>query len=417
MVDPKERDLRIQAERMDLLNDIARSINSRLELKAIGEKAIEYIEEVLGATYAVLYTYDPRKDTLKIVSLGTKARKVFEEIGLKEGNSIRSSEGYMGRAVREGRTIYLPDISISSTERAKKAAAVGIRSGLGVPLKFSDNITGLLVVGHERALSEDEISFLEALGEHLGIAVHNAKLYEDLRAAYERMARSERMKFFGEFAGAISHDFNNLLTNIVGYGELIRARVKDPEVGKYVDTLMKSAESLARIVREMQRFHTDSRPRETVIYPKELVLEALEIASKLIGGLPSNVEINLEFHDPPSISGRRQELLDVVTELIINALEAMPNGGKLRISVRPVTRMGTRYSEIEISDTGIGISGDPNRVFKPFFSTKSGRPGIGLALAYRIVATNGGNIELESEPGKGTAFRIRFPEFKGGVKG
>jgi PAS domain S-box-containing protein len=238
----------------------------------------------------------------------------------------------------------------------------------------------------------------------------------------KQVQTAQRMESVGTLAGGIAHDFNNSLTGIVGFGELLRMRMAGDEQALHdLDEILGCAERAATLTRQLLTF-----ARRQVIEPVNLslstqVADMMKFIGKVIG---EHIEVKTSLgNDVPTICADRGQIEQVVMNLCLNARDAMPEGGRLVVetedvyleeeSVRqnPYMRTG-RYALLTVSDTGIGMDRKTcERVFEPFFTTKGPDKGtgLGLAMVYGIVKQHGGYINLYSEPGKGTAFKVYFP--------
>ncbi len=233
-----------------------------------------------------------------------------------------------------------------------------------------------------------------------------------------KLRHSQRMEAVGKLAGGVAHDFNNILTGIMGYSELALDDLNEHPAGKSVTEILNAAERAANLTRQLLAFS-----RKQVLRPE--VLDILKVIQNLQGMLDrllgSQFRLVVEdASDIPAVKADKGQMEQVILNLVVNARDAMPEGGNIIISARKVDRADVHaaWGSIEgpgkvlmvaVSDEGIGIPAEVRaNLFQPYFTTKAEGKGTGLGLStvYGIVQQSGGAIGLDSEIGKGTTFRI-----------
>jgi PAS domain S-box-containing protein len=229
------------------------------------------------------------------------------------------------------------------------------------------------------------------------------------RKMEEQLFQAEKLRAVGEMASGVAHDFNNALAIILGNAQLLLLGAKEKEQVEALKIIEKVAKDSAQTVRRLQEF-TKSKARQD-LYKMDInaiVKDAVEITRPKwkdeAQGRGAPVEMVTHFAKIPHAAGNVSELREVITNLIFNAVEAMPEGG--RIEIKTYTR--DEKVCIRVSDTGVGMSEEVRkRVFEPFFTTKPfTNTGLGLSMAYGVINRFEGEIEVESEPGRGTTFTI-----------
>jgi PAS domain S-box-containing protein len=254
---------------------------------------------------------------------------------------------------------------------------------------------------------------LENAKSQLEVAINQLRLTQDAVIA------KERLHALGQMATGIAHDFNNNLSPIIGLSELILTRpnlINDPEkILKFVRTIHQAGRDAARVVSRMRDFYrpdTDINQTE-VVSLKQVVELAIDLTRPRWGdqAMAEDTKYRIAtFVKDVSVSGQASELREMLVNLIFNALDAMPDGGELGVTVdNEAGRPGT--VSLEVTDTGVGMSEEVRkRCLEPFFTTKGASgTGLGLATSYGIVKRHQGEIQIESELGKGTRVIVRLP--------
>jgi PAS domain S-box-containing protein len=234
------------------------------------------------------------------------------------------------------------------------------------------------------------------------------------REIESQLHQSEKLTALGQLAGGIAHDFNNLLQAILGYAQLMKQNPSNAELIERSLTVVESAAmDGSETVRRIQQF-ARLRPDEQFVGVdiNQIVQDAVAITrprwEENVARDSRALELSLELQAGALIQGRPAALSEVLTNLILNAMDAMPDGGRLTIATRHTPGREVR---VTVADTGIGMSETiRQRIFEPFYSTKGeGGSGLGLSMAYSIVRRHGGEIQVDSEPGVGTTFSLSFP--------
>ena len=315
---------------------------------------------------------------------------------------------------------YLPilvltaDVTIDTKRRALKAGAKDLVT------KPLDNFEVVLRINN---LLESRFLHLELQKQNEGleqqVQERTARLEEtlaELRSAQEAVVKQERLSALGMMAGGIAHDFNNALTMVLGYGELLLPHMQqsapEQEIA-YLRHMIDAAQDATHVVSRLREFYRPATCNDVrvpvdlnEIVQKTVSLTAPKWKDKArMGGV--QIEVLTDLQATASVAGNAVELREVLTNLIFNAVDAMPRGGKIVVS----TGMDGDYSTIAVSDSGTGMSEDDRaRCLEPFFTTKGDRgTGLGLSVVYGIIQRHGGMIEITSEIGRGTTFSIRLP--------
>jgi PAS domain S-box-containing protein len=228
----------------------------------------------------------------------------------------------------------------------------------------------------------------------------------------ERAARADKLRALGQLASGVAHDFNNSLAAILGRAQLLRRQITDEALIRNLGIIQTAAEDAAATVRRIQTFARKSPAKEfDLVDVRSLLTDAVEITrtrwqnEARIRGLEYRVDLDAE--DDCATYGSASELREVFVNLIVNAVDAMPRGGKLDINCR---RHGDRL-HLQFVDNGMGMAEDVRqKIFEPFFSTKGAHgTGLGLSVSYSIVERHLGSISVRSEVGKGSVFTIELP--------
>jgi PAS domain S-box-containing protein len=238
----------------------------------------------------------------------------------------------------------------------------------------------------------------------------------ELKRLEGEMVRSERLRVLGAMAAGVAHDFNNLLAIILGHAQLLERHLSDSDSLERLAIIQKAVEDGVETIRRIQEFARlrSDRPFATVDV-NALVKEAAALTRSRwrdeadAAGVSIEVEVNTGEVKP--VAGNPAELREVLVNLILNGLDAMPHGGRLEITTEA---LGDAVF-VKVKDTGIGMSEEVRkRLFEPFFTTKAGRgTGLGLSVAYGIVTRHGGEISVESRQGEGSTFTIKLPVGEG----
>jgi signal transduction histidine kinase len=226
----------------------------------------------------------------------------------------------------------------------------------------------------------------------------------------ERTQKLERLYTLGEIANGVIHQFNNVLTIMNGHLELLLNELDDPKLQNRALTILKAGEDGARLTRTIQNFVRTSKNQNQMFNLNDIVKETIEMTEPVWGrsSLTSDfpIEIDTLLNRIPPIQGNPGEVREALTNLTLNAIDAMPQGGRLTF----LTSHTNDAIQLQIADTGIGMAESVRtRIFEPFFSTKGEKGnGLGLGIVSRIVHNHSGEIRVESQPGKGTCFTLTF---------
>jgi signal transduction histidine kinase len=287
-----------------------------------------------------------------------------------------------------------------------------MKAALCVPLVAAEGdaqqIVGLLGVRDERlrdAFASDEFELLRGLGAQLAIAVKNSKLYD-------RMKERDRLAALGEMAAGLAHEIRNPLGAIKGAAQLLLpsgdgAPPESRESREFLGIIVEEANRLNRVV---SQFLDYARPYQGNLEPLDVNEVVRKTAQLLPPGTPSS-DVQLQLGATPPVRGDAEQLRQVFLNLALNALQAMPDGGRLTIStVTRSSRGAPSAVEVRFQDTGRGIpSAAMKNLFIPFYTTKDKGTGLGLPISQRIVENHGGRIEVRSREGAGSTFAVVLP--------
>jgi PAS domain S-box-containing protein len=430
-----ESKLQAQLGRLDLLHRITRAIGERQDLQSIYQVVIRSLEDNLLIDFGCVCLYDPAAETLTVTSVGLRSGALAIELALTEQARIPVDENGLTRCVR-GHLVYEPDINAVPFPFAQRLAGGGLGSFVATPLLVEGKVFGVLVVARKAPESFDsvECEFLRQLSEHVALAVHQVSLYGALQQAYEDLRQSqntvmqqERLRALGQMASGIAHDINNAISPVALYTESLleqesnlSARARD-----YLATIQRAIEDVAETVARMREFYREHEP-QLLLAPVSLnrvAEQVIDLTRARWRDLPQERGIVIRMQtelasDLPVIMGAASDIRDALTNLIFNAVDAMPEGGTLTLRTRAVLAPGAAGERepatlvrLEVCDTGMGMDEETKaRCLEPFFTTKGERgTGLGLAMVYGMVQRHSAEIEIESEPGKGTTTRLVFP--------
>ncbi len=410
------------AERLAVLGEISRIISSSLHIQEVYQAFIQEIKKLVDFDRASIALVEG--DRLRFLAVSSV---VPTELG--DGVSLPLDDTATGWVIQHGRTNIERDLE---QERQFPIDEVhlksGLRSAIRIPLFSKGKVFGTFNLSSRQphAYGDAEQAILEQIAGHLAVAIENARLYEEslrtleeLRATQDYLIRSERLRALGEMAGGVAHDFNNILAAILGRAQLLLEDITDEKIRKGIQVIEQAALDGAQTVRRLQDFTRVRADRDLDLVDLNKAVEgALEMVEhrraeqRETGG--ANIDIYLSLGKVNPIRGNSGELREALINVMLNALDAMPDGGRLTIK----TEQQDSWVVCSVKDTGVGIPPEmKHKIFDPFFSTKGAKgTGLGLSVTYGIVTRHGGKIEVESTVGKGTTFQIKFPAAEGVVK-
>jgi signal transduction histidine kinase/ActR/RegA family two-component response regulator len=422
--------LRTQLGHLSLLQHITRAVSERQDLASILQVVIKSLEENLPIDFGCVCRHDAASGTLLVATVGS-AGALADSLAMQESTPIPVAANGLTRCI-EGQLVYETDARKVPFPLFERFATAGLRSVVIAPLRAESTIFGALIVTRRVAegFTSADCEFLKQLSEHVGLASQQAQLngalqqaYDDLRQSQHTVMQQERLRALGQMASGIAHDINNAISPVALYTESLLER--EPNLSErsrsYLTTIQRAIEDVAGTVARMREFYRQREPQLSLarIDLNRTIEQAIELTHARWSDLPQQRGVMIELRTERSpaaaeVMAAEGEVRDALTNLIFNAVDAMPEGGTLTIRTRvvdPLDADGTRRVFIEVSDTGIGMDeATRRRCLEPFFTTKGERgSGLGLAMVYGMVQRHSAELEVDSEPGRGTTFRLIFP--------
>ena len=422
-------EMRDRATRFEAVNEIARSVSSTLDPLRLDRAIVTQIARVVPcARYAMLhYDHDTRRVSRTVV-LDTDGGGLDPE-SEKEAASWLFEEGLDPRRLVAHRAAWIADLAAAglTTRPEARHVAGGLTNLVLVPIALDGVVAAsICAASHQtHGFTGEQIRLLETVSYHVGVALKNAQLFARLQQSYTQLdeaqdglVRSEKLRALGEMASGVAHDFNNVLGAILARAQLLKHSpgAVSAEAAVELDIIEKAARDGASTVRRLQDFTRVRRDHDLQpVSARQIVEDCLSLTrgrwrdEAERAGL--HYEVTTDLAEAPDVAGEPSELREVVTNLILNALDAMPQGGTLHLRTRDVARGGIGEVHVEVIDDGEGMSDEVRaRIFDPFFTTKGVRGvGLGLSVVYGIVERHGGRIEVESVRGAGTTMRVVLP--------
>jgi two-component system sensor histidine kinase HydH len=262
----------------------------------------------------------------------------------------------------------------------------------------SEDSTLPLAVSASRVTGKD--------GEDLGVVILLRDLQE-VKALRAQVQRSERLAALGQLAAGVAHEIRNPLSSIRGFAQFFQKRLPaESEERGYAEVMVHEVDRLNRVINNLLDFAGPKEPVLREIHPRALVEHAVALLAR--EAETRGIRIDLQG-ETPAVSMDPDQMTQAVLNLLLNAMEAMTEGGTIRVTIE--TDRAGRGWVLAVEDSGPGIpTADLEQLFNPFFTTKKRGTGLGLAIVHRIVENHGGTIEVESRPGGGSRFVLRFPE-------
>ena len=422
-----------RARNLGLIHEVVQEVIGLLDKQEVVQITAELLVQYFGYEFAVILLVDEGMKAAVCGASGSRAPSVdllLSELTDSIGNS---RDGITKHVMTTGESVLVNDVSRSPLYRPLEGWDAG--SELCVALKDGERIIGIMDIesSAKNAFGQNDFMALESLAGILSSVISNADQYQrsqqtvrqlrqtqqELQTRIEaqleaerRLIQAEKLAAVGEMAAGIAHELNNPLTTVTGFTELVLDELQeDAESRPDLELVLKESLRARDVVRRLLDFSRRSESERTRVDMNELMDDVVSLIGHLMHTSGVQLEVVLS-NDLPWVSVDRNQIKQVFLNLFHNALQAMPNGGQLTVKTAARQRNNRKWVTASIKDTGVGIPPeDRERIFEPFFTTRSGLggTGLGLSVTYGIISDHGGEIEIESEVGKGTIFIVWLP--------
>jgi signal transduction histidine kinase len=423
---------------LQAVQELTSVVNSEMMLSEVFDTITTKALSTLGGDQCSLFLYDPDIDKLRCFSVwGPKSDRV-KDATVEVGKSVA------GWVIEHGEPLFLSGDLKGGQFREVVKKDNKITSSLCLPLKIKDETKGVLNISmleEGKAFSQSDLKLAAKFAEQAAVAIDKAGLYEKLKkqtktlkniikemnATQDRSIEPDTIRALSNLASGMAHDFTRTLSDILEKTSLIEQRLQkisipEEKERKEVWNWLQAIEQLAgEGLETAKNVQTFARTFQVGSEKDSEELNVNALVKEVVGFTRSRweeestpegkgISMQTELGEVFPVMGNPTEIKDVLTSMIYNSIDAMPEGGKIGIR----TGMRGEQVEIELSDNGVGMSDEVKRkIFEPFFTTKRERGrGIGLSVAHGIISHHNGEIAVRSAPGQGTTFTVSLPALR-----
>lgn len=412
----------------------ARRLQRASTFSELLEFARDEAREVVGYNHVwLLVADDEAADTLRLIDFSGGQREIVWSVC-----PVLHVKGdaFLEEIVSSDTPVVIEDARTDPRTDKRMVEKLQNRTLINMPLRLVDKPLGVFGVGTFgeegcRAPTAEELEYLVGMASQLGVAASRIRYFEAMAVAAKerqefehRLLQIQKLESLGMLAGGIAHDFNNLLTVVMASAALAESQITDPRLLADIQVVQGAAKRGTELTRQLLAM---SRAQDLTLQALDLNAQIRQVVMLVKRLFPENIQLDLiEGVGLPLVEGDASQIDQVVLNLLINARDAMPKGGRLTIETEQVLINGNyaqthpwakpgRYVLTSVTDTGVGMTREvADRVFEPFFTTKGARvgTGLGLAVAYGIVRQHRGMLQCYSELGVGTTFKVYLPVFQ-----
>ena len=414
-------------------NDILKSLSERNSVDSVLRVVIHHLGQEMHADVIGVAAYESREDSVAIRHLFSTDQELAQKLDIHEGKQYPIDLRWVRADLQANRVLALrladADTSLASSGMffsQEDLRDAGVVSVVLIPISIDSGQFAIifLLSKTKEIYNEQEIGFLNGLSEAVSISAHNNALYEELDRSYnvlqdtqKKMMERERLNAMGQMASGIAHDINNTLVPITLYVESLLEREEDlsERARRYLSIIQSAAHDIERTTMRMRMFYKKREQEEehVEIDLSTIFRDVIDLTRPRWETMPQKlgivVRITTDVPDPcPRITGDPSELREALVNLVFNAIDAMPEGGAVTLSVVP----NEGAIAIHVTDTGTGMTKEQiEHAFEPFYTTKGEKgTGLGLAMVFGVMSRHAGTVDIQSDEGKGTTVRLVFPD-------
>jgi signal transduction histidine kinase len=394
----------------ETLSKFSKAMVTILDLKSLSKKIVETITQTMGVEKASLFFLNEERGGYYLLESKNIRIASFPPI-LPKGEPLpeylqKMKEIIIREELVKGEKI--PELSNVTQTMSQLEAEVSI------PLILKSQLIGMINLSHKfnkDIYSHEDIELLTTLANQTAIAIENARLYEDLKKSKSYIRRADRLASLGTLTAGLAHEIRNPLVAIKTFTQLLPERLEDEEFrNHFLSIASGEVDRIAALVTELLEFARPSEPK----FELEDINGVLDGMILLVSTETKSKHINIikdYASDLLPITIDREQMKQVFLNMLLNAIEATPENGKIYVKTRCFAKPeGEPYIQIEFTDTGCGIPAEYlEDIFTPFFTTKEKGSGLGLSISNQIIQDHKGYIDVESQVNKGTSFFVNLP--------
>ena len=383
--------------------EFTRTLLNILDLQTLSRATVEFISQALVVNKVGIWTLDVEADSYRMNS----------QTGFLEERPFAEESPFIAYLKKSPRAVELEYIKNYYPLQADVKEMMIEHIALVIPFQWEEGLLGFLLVGDKRNgknFTIMEIEALEALAPAMAMAISRALLYQNLKRKDLQMMQSEKLAALGEMAASFVHGIRNPLGIISGSAETLKKKIPEPVQSEMIQFIREESERINRMLTNFLEFAKPKPPTFQEVNLKDILRRTVDLSS--IPARERGVQVVQEYpQDKVSLFLDPEQIHEAFVNLELNALEAMPAGGTLRITL---TQKENKDVIIRVSDTGVGIpAGRESKIFDPFFTTKEQGTGLGLTIVHTVVKNHGGTISVANNDGGGATFTISLPVPKG----